>query len=114
MRTLTRILKLAVLVAVLNATAQMAIATWKNVQLKDAAQRVVLFGREQRPDFLQDELVTKAAELDLTITPDQISIAQDEVRTVIDVAYINPVEVFPNQFYSMKFSFSVEAFKTRQ
>lgn len=114
MRILTRILKLALLVAVLNATAQMALATWKNVQLKDAAQRVVLFGREQPPDFLQSEVVAKAEELDLTITPDQVNIAQDDVRTVIDVAYTNPVEVFPNQFYSMKFSFSVESFKARQ
>jgi hypothetical protein len=107
---ISTIVKIGVAAAVLNASARAGMVTWKNFQLKDTAQRAVLFGRTL-PDYrLQTEVVTKAEELEIPLTIEQVSVSRDDARTVIGVAYEQRVELFPRYIYPMKFAFSVEGF----
>jgi hypothetical protein len=110
MQTFIKLLKVALAVAVINAAARAGMATWKNVELKDAAQRMVLFGRERPAAELTAGVLAKAAELKLPVTEDQVNVTTQEVRTIIAVSYENPVEVFPSYVYRMKFQFEVEGF----
>ena len=110
MRTFFTILKVVVALAVVNAAARAGHATWKNVELKESTQRLVLFGREQPEESLRASVLAKAAELELPVTAEQVSVRRQDTKTVIDVAYESPVEVFPTRIYRMKFNFSVEGF----
>jgi len=110
MRTIFMLLKVALALAILNATVRVGLATWRNQELKEAAQRSVLFGRERPASELLAGVVAKAAELQLPVAPEHVSVQQQDARTIIHVTYVNPIEVFPNQIYPMQFSFSVEGF----
>jgi hypothetical protein len=110
MRTFVRILKVVLALAVVNAAARAGYATWKNIELKESAQRLVLFGREQPEESLRASVLARAAELELPVTAEQVSVRRQDLKTVIDVAYDTPVEVFPTRVYRMKFNFSVEGF----
>jgi hypothetical protein len=110
MRSLGTLFRIALTVAIINATARVGFAYWSFYQLKDHAQQTVLFGGEKPTEVLQAGVFDKAAQLLLPMTLEQVVVTRSGPRTSIQAQYTQPVEYFPHQRYPMKFSFEVEGF----
>ena len=108
MRFLSSVLRIAIAVAIINGTARTAAVYWRFYQFEDAAQQLAIFGYKSSPDILRSSAYAKAAELLIPIDEEQIEVRRDGHRTLINAAYEDAVEYFPNQTYPLKLSFSVE------
>jgi hypothetical protein len=104
------ILKLLVMLAVLNAVARAGSAAWTYYQFKDAVQQSVIFGGNASVTDLHNQIMTKAEEMDVPLPPENVSVQREGTRTWADVAYRQPVEVFPRFVYPIDFRFTVDAF----
>jgi hypothetical protein len=103
------LIKLLIVVAVLNATARAAMAAWSYYQFKDASQQTLVFGANATTAQLHDQIARRAEELQIPVKPEDIEVTRDGPRTVATASYKHPVELFPRYWYSMNFSFSVDA-----
>jgi hypothetical protein len=110
MRVVNSVFRVAVAVAVINASARVCFAYWAFYQLRDDAEQTAVFGAQEPTWALQAAVLDKASELLLPLEPDQVSVTRNGPKTIIEADYVQPIEYFPNQSYPMKFSFSVEGF----
>ena len=104
------IIRVALAVAVVNATVRVGLAYWAFYQLRDQAEQTAVFGAKQPDWALQQAVLEKADELLLPIDESQVVVTRDGLKTYIEASYVQPIEYFPNQNYPMKFSFEVEGF----
>lgn len=107
------LLKLLVAAAIINACARGAMAAWSYYQLKDGAQQTILFGADATSAQLRDEIVRRAAELELPVEPAQVEVTREGVRTVAQAAYTQRIELFPGYERPFDFSFTVDALSVR-
>jgi hypothetical protein len=110
MKVVNSIIRVAIAVAIVNATARVGFAYWAYYQLRDHALQVAVFGAQTPPALLQAAVVEKAAELFLPVPEHQVSVTRTGPRTIIEANYVQPIEYFPSKSYPMKFAFSVEGF----
>lgn len=113
MQTVTTVLKLALTLAVLHAVGRGGLVALTYYQFKDAAQQTAVFGGEADLTVLQNTVMQRALELDVPIQPEQIQVKRLGPRTLIEAAYTQRVEYFPNQFYPIRLAFSVEGFNMK-
>jgi hypothetical protein len=104
------VIKLLLMLAVINAVFRAGNAAMTYYQLKDATEQMLTFGSETSTAQLQSRIVEKASELDLPLQIDDVRVRRQGTRTTASAAYTQPVELFPNYRYPMKFSYSVEAY----
>ncbi len=105
--------KLLLVAAVLNGVVRTGMSAVTYYQLKDSAQQMLVFGQRATPDELQEGIVTKAGELSLPLTFENLTVRRDSLRTVATGAYTETVEVFPLYRYPIDYSFTVEALLLR-
>jgi hypothetical protein len=110
MRLVNSLIRVAITVALLNASARVGFAYWAFYQLRDDAEQTAIFGAKEPTWALQAAVLDKADELFLPVVEDQVSVTRNGMKTVIEANYVQPIEYFPNQMYPMTFSFSVEGF----
>jgi hypothetical protein len=103
------IIKLLIVVAILNACARGAMAAWTYYQFKDAASQTILFGGNASTGQLQEQILRRAAELDVPIEPQNLTVTRDGPRTVAEASYTQPVELVPTYEHPVTFSFTVDA-----
>lgn len=103
-------LRVALVVATMNAVARVGFAYWSFFQFKDHAQQTAVFGGQTPTEVLQYAVLEKAHELLLPVTAEQVVITRTGPQTLIRADYEQPVEYFPSRTYPMKFSFAVEGF----
>lgn len=108
MRVILAAVKIGLAVAVVNAMARTGSVYWSHYQLKDEAQQLAVFGYQTPTNVLHNLTVAKAAELQIPVREEAISVTRDGTITVIQASYEHPLEYFPNQTYPLKLSFSVE------
>lgn len=104
------ILSLVFVLIVLNAIGRVGFAVWDYYQLKDEAQRQIVFGARSSTNDIHGRILAKAEELEVPLAPADLYVARDNQRTTVDAYYVQPVEVFPDLIYPMELSFSVDAF----
>jgi hypothetical protein len=102
------VIKLLIAAAIINATARVGIAAARYYQLKDESQELVTFGGNVVPGELQNQILSKAEELELPLGFDDILVTRQGLRTTATAAYTDSVEVFPNYKYPIRFQFKVE------
>ena len=105
--------KLLLVAAVLNGVVRTGMSAMTYYQLTDAARQMLVFGQRATPDELQDGIVSKASELSVPLTADNLVVRRDSLRTVAIGAYTEAVEVFPPYRYPIDYSFTVEALSVR-
>lgn len=105
------ILRIAITVAMINATARVGLAYWAFYQLRDGAEQAAIFGAQEPVWALHAAVLEKADELFLPVADDQVVVTREGFKTIIEASYVQPIEYFPKQTYPMKFSFSVEGFR---
>lgn len=104
------IIKLLITVALLNAAARGAMAAWTYYQFRDKTEQLVIFGSRTSTAQLHNQITETAAELNVPIAPENITVERNGARTRAEAAYVQPVEFFPNYTYPVNFSFRVEGF----
>jgi hypothetical protein len=104
------IIKLLIAAVILNAVARGAMAAWTYYQFRDKAEQLVIFGARSTPEQLHDQIVETAAELNVPVAPENITVEREGARTRAEAAYVQPVEFFPSYTYPVNFSFRVEGF----
>jgi hypothetical protein len=102
-------LKLLIALALLNAAARGGAAVWNYYQLKDAAERALLFGAKSTSQQLHTQIIETAMELEIPLKPEALSVRWRTGRRVAHALYTQPVEFFPGYSYPILFSFNVDA-----
>jgi hypothetical protein len=110
MHFVNAVIRIAIAVAIINASARVGFAYWGFYQLRDDAEQTAVFGAKEPAWVLQAAVVEKAGELFLPVEEDHVTVTRNGFKTIIEANYVQPIEYFPNQIYPMKFSFSVEGF----
>jgi hypothetical protein len=102
------IVKLAIMMAVLNALFHGAEATWKHYGLTDDARQVVLFGSQLSTAEVHERILLKAAERGLPLQPEDLQVDRVTQRTMVEGHYVNPIEFFPGYRRPVTLSFTVD------
>ncbi len=103
------VLKLVIAVALLNAVVRVGDSAWNYYQLKDTAERALLFGGQSSSQQLHQQIMESAMELELPLKPEDLRVRWRPGRRVADAQYTQQIELFPNYLYPVVFSFTVEA-----
>jgi hypothetical protein len=102
------IIKLAIVGVILNGVARAGMVAWGYYQFKDATQQIAVFGAETATSHLHGQVMQKAASLAIPVSEEQVNVRRDGMRTIIEVAYQQPVELFPQYTYTVPVKFDVE------
>ena len=107
------IIKIAIALALMNAVVRTGLVAMDYYQLKDAAQQEATWGDRATPAQLAENVLEKAAELDVPLDPENVEASRNKDLTVISVGYTQPVELFPAFIYPVVYpvelSFEVQA-----
>ena len=103
------VLKLLIALALLNAAARGGADVWNYYQLKDAAERALLFGAKSTSQQLHTQIIETAMELQIPLKPEDLSVRWRTGRRVAHASYTQAVEFFPRYSYPIPFSFNVDA-----
>jgi len=103
------VLKLVIAIALLNAVVRGADSAWNYYQLKDAAQRALLFGTQASSRQIHEQIMERAVELRLPLMPNDLTVSWRAGRRVAEANYTQQIEFFPSYRYPVLFSFNVDA-----
>jgi hypothetical protein len=102
------VLKLLIAVALLNAVVRGGDSVWNYYQLKDAAQRALLFGSQRTSQQVHAQIMERALELQLPLEPEDLSVRWRTGRRVAEASYTEQIEFLPTYRYPVLFSFNVD------
>ena len=102
------IIKLVIAGVILNAAARAGMAAWDYYQLKDVAQQTLIFGANATPMQLHEEILRRAAGLEIPLATENLEVTRVGSRTSAKASYTQQVELFPNYYHPFNFSFEVD------
>jgi hypothetical protein len=102
------VLKLVVAIAMVNAVVRAADSAWNYYQLKDAAERALLFGSKLSSQQVHQQIMETANELRLPLKPEDLSVRWRSGRRLAVASYTQQIEFLPNYPYPILFSFNVD------
>jgi hypothetical protein len=102
------LLKLIVAGAVVFGAYRAGMAEYRYSQLKDSTRSILVLGEKTALEDLKQQILTRAADLALTVPPENVELAREGVRTTARVSFRQQVEVFPGFTYPRDYSFSEE------
>jgi len=103
------VLKLVIAVALLNAVVRGADSAWNYYQLKDAAQRALVFGTQASSKQVHEQIMERAVELQIPLRPADLTVSWRSGRRIAEAEYTQQIEFFPRYRYPILFSFEVDA-----
>jgi hypothetical protein len=103
------VIKLALVLAFINALVHGASAYWTFYQFRDGVQQTLIFAGRQPSSTVHAQILQDATELDVPIAPEDLIVRRTETRRFAEASYVQPVELFPNYEYPVTFTFSVTA-----
>jgi len=106
---LKTLLKLLIVLAMLNAVARGAMAAWTYYEFKDATEEFLMIDTQSTPEALAGAILAKAADLNLIVAPEAVTVRREGPRTWASAAYVQPIEFFPTYPYPVRLSFTVES-----
>jgi|SRR5688572_2990854 hypothetical protein len=102
------VLKLVIAIALVNAVVRGADSAWNYYQLKDAAERALLFGSSLTSQQVHTQIMERASELRIPLNPEDLSVRWRTGRRIAEASYTQPIEFLPNYRYPVLFSFNVD------
>ena len=107
------LLKFLVVLAVFNALYHSGAAFWRFYQLKDSAEQALIFGVDAKPDRIQEQIVTRAGDLELPVSAADVKVTKEGARSEATVSYRQEIELIPSVHYPYDFRFTVNAVAVR-
>jgi hypothetical protein len=102
------VLKLVIAIALLNAVIHGADSVWHYYQLKDAAERALLFGSSRTSQQVHAQIMESATELRLPLKPEDLTVRWRTGRRIAEASYTQQIEFFPHYAYPFLYSFNVD------
>jgi len=102
------VLKLVIAIALVNAVVRGADSAWNYYQLKDAAERALLFGSSLTSQQVHAQIMERASELRIPLKPEDLSVRWRTGRRIAEASYTQQIEFLPNYPYPVLFSFNVD------
>ena len=104
------VIKLVIAAVLANAAYRGGTVFLKYYQFKDETQQMILFGQGQPVAQLEQQILGEAEKRDVPLDEDGVEVSREGARTLAEVSYTESIELFPQFFYPMDFSFSAEAY----
>ena len=102
------LLKLIVVAAVINGAYRAGMDEYRDSQLKEAVHSMLALGTKTPVEQLKGQMVQKAVDLKLPVSPEKVTVSRENVRTTVTMSYHTEVEVFPGFKYPRDHSFTDE------
>lgn len=93
----------------LYATYQGTVSFWRNFQFRDAVNRIAISGTRNTDEQIKARVQSAAAQLNIPLAPEQISVSRAGERLTIQAQYLEQVEVLPSFKYPYLFTVKGEA-----
>ena len=107
---LKRLISLALLALVANATWHLFLAYSAHFKFRDAVEYAAQNRGAKTDEELRDQIADIAAEANLPVQPESVTVTHAGIATEVSVAYARPIEIIPNRTYDWSFSFRVDTF----
>ena len=107
------LLKLIVVVIVLNGAYRMGMSEYTHSQLTNSTTSILALSTNTSVEEIKAQILKRAADLDLPVSPDGVLVERESVRTTIKVSYHRDIEVFPRYKYRRDYSITDEILALR-
>jgi hypothetical protein len=105
-----RLISLALLALVANATWHVFLAYSAHYKFRDAVEFTAQDRAGKTDEMLHDQILDLAANADVPVSPDGIVVTHEGIATEVRVSYTRPIEVFPTTLYPWSFSFTIDTY----
>ena len=108
-----KLVQLAIFLLIANALYRTAPVALHNFQFKDALRDLALFSRQVPDAELLDRIMALADEHNVPLERDYIQIRRSPGQLIIDVSYVEAINVVPGYSYQHQFDIEAKAFDPR-
>jgi len=104
------LIKLAIAALLANATWHVMSAYLSHYKFRDAVQQTTLFGNDKTVAELEKRILDLAAEYDVPLSADDVTVKRDLRHTITDGSYTRPIDLLPGYSRPWSFTFHVDTF----
>ena len=105
-----RLISLALLALVANATWHVFLAYSAHYKFRDAVSYAAENRGDKTDDVLHDQILQLAAEADVPVQSGDVVVSHEGIATEVTVSYTRPIELVPNHPYAWSFSFRADTY----
>ena len=110
MKLLKTAVKLALLAIAANATWHFYLAYSAHYRLRDTAREIAQNRGDKTDTQVHDEIMAVAEEVEVPVSPEELTVSHEGSTTTISASYSRPLEVLPNKSIDWAFTFRVDTF----
>ena len=103
-------LKLALLAAFANVSWHVFVVYSAHYKFKDGVTYVAHYRGDMTDDQIRDRVLELAAQFDVPVEPNALSITHQDKHTMVHASYIKPVELLPGFIYQWPLTLNVDTF----
>jgi len=104
------LIKLAIVALVANAAWHVMVAYTSYFKFKDAVQQTTLFGNDKNLDQIKARVLALAADYDLPIGDDDVTVKRETLHTIVDGSYTKTIDLAPGYTRPWTFTFHTDTF----
>jgi hypothetical protein len=104
------LIKLALVALIANAAWHVMVAYASYYKFKDAVQQATLFGNDKTLDQLKARVVSLAAEYDLPVGDDDVTVKREMLHTIVDGSYEKTIDLAPGYSRPWTVQFHTDTF----
>lgn len=105
-----RLISLALLALVANATWHVFLAYSAHYKFRDAVSYAAETRGDKTDDALRDQILQLAGEADVPVQADDVVVSREGIATSVTVSYARPIELVPSHPYQWSFSFRTDTY----
>jgi hypothetical protein len=102
------VIKLAFVALLANAAWQLFNAYWPYYKFSDAVRATAQYRGQKTDAQVRERILELAAQFDIPISDDNLTVRLDDTHTIVEAAYVQPVALAPGYTYQWPFSVHVD------
>jgi hypothetical protein len=91
----------------------MGMSEYRHSQLTNSTTSILALGTKTPVEEIKAQILKRAADLELPISPEGVLVEREELRTTIKISYHRDVEVFPGYKYRRDYTLNDEILALR-
>jgi hypothetical protein len=104
------VIKLAVVALIANGAWQLFNAYSPHYKFKDAVTATTQYRGEKSDAQVRDRILELAAEFDVPVTDENLTVRQQDKHTIVESSYVRPIALLPGYTYPWPFSIHVDTY----
>lgn len=105
-----KLIKLAIAALLIHGTWRAGAAYWDYYKFRDQVQATAQLAGALSEREIQARVLEIAADLEIPISPDRVSVRKEANHTRVEAAYVDEIEILPTYRYPWEFELGVDAF----